>query len=148
MQKIQETRVPFLGREDPLEEEKKKKTGPKSSQHLSAHRELCCLSMREVGDADPGTHSGWSLVLTAIISGLLKISCDIHTHTHTHICQTYIYIHMYIHTHMHTCVCVHAQSCPTLCDPMDYSLLGSSVHRILQARMLEWVAISSSRGSS
>ena len=33
---------------------------------------------------------------------------------------------------------VHAQSCPTLCDPMDCSPLGSSVHRILQARVLEW----------
>ena len=41
-----------------------------------------------------------------------------------------------------------AQSCPTLCDPMDYSLPGSSLHGILQARVLEWVAISSSRGSS
>ena len=38
-----------------------------------------------------------------------------------------------------------AQSCPTLCDPMNYSLLGSSVHGILQARILEWVAISFSR---
>ena len=35
-----------------------------------------------------------------------------------------------------------AQSCPTLCDPMDCSLQGSSVHGILQARVLEWVAIS------
>ena len=35
-----------------------------------------------------------------------------------------------------------AQSCPTLSDPMDCSLLGSSVHGILQARTLEWVAIS------
>ena len=34
------------------------------------------------------------------------------------------------------------QSCPALCDPMDYSLPGSSVHGILQARILEWVAIS------
>ena len=34
------------------------------------------------------------------------------------------------------------------CNPMDYSLPGSSVHGILQARVLEWVAISSSRGSS
>ena len=34
-----------------------------------------------------------------------------------------------------------AQSCPTLCDPMVCSLPGSSVHRILQARVLEWVAI-------
>ena len=41
-----------------------------------------------------------------------------------------------------------AQSCLTPCDPMDLSLLGSSVHRILQARILEWVAISFSRGSS
>ena len=40
------------------------------------------------------------------------------------------------------------QSGPTLCDLMDCSPLGFSVHGILQARMLEWVAISSSRGSS
>ena len=41
-----------------------------------------------------------------------------------------------------------AQSCPTLCDPMDCSPPGSSVHGILQTRTLEWVAISFSRGSS
>ena len=41
-----------------------------------------------------------------------------------------------------------AQSCPTRCDPMDYSPPGSSVHGILQARILEWVAMPSSRGSS
>ena len=40
------------------------------------------------------------------------------------------------------------QSCPTLCDPMDCNRPGSSVHGILQARILEWVAISFSRGSS
>ena len=34
-----------------------------------------------------------------------------------------------------------AQSCPTLCDPMDCNLPGSSVHGILQARILEWGAI-------
>ena len=34
-----------------------------------------------------------------------------------------------------------AQSCPTLSDPMDYSLPGSSIHRIFQARVLEWGAI-------
>ena len=33
-----------------------------------------------------------------------------------------------------------AQACPTLCDPMDYSLPGFSAHGILQARILEWVA--------
>ena len=41
-----------------------------------------------------------------------------------------------------------AQSCPTLCNPMDCRLPGSSVHGISQARVLEWVAISFSRGSS
>ena len=41
-----------------------------------------------------------------------------------------------------------AQLCPTLCDLLDYSSPGSSVHRILQVRMLEWVAITFSRGSS
>ena len=40
------------------------------------------------------------------------------------------------------------QLCPTLCDPMDCSPPGSSVHRILQARILKWVAISFSRDSS
>ena len=43
---------------------------------------------------------------------------------------------------------MHSQSCPTFCNPMDCSLLGSSVHGIFQARILEWVAISYSRGSS
>ena len=40
------------------------------------------------------------------------------------------------------------QSCPTLCDQMDCSPPGSSVHGILQARILEWVAMPSSSGSS
>ena len=39
------------------------------------------------------------------------------------------------------------QSCPTLCDPIDLSPPGSSVHRISQARILEWVAMPFSRGS-
>ena len=53
------------------------------------------------------------------------------------------------------CVCVsvsvsvsvylHAQLCPTLCDPMDCSWPGSSVRGILQARIEEWVAISFSK---
>ena len=44
--------------------------------------------------------------------------------------------------------CLFAKACPTLCYPMDCSLLGSTVQGIFQARILEWVAISSSRGSS
>ena len=47
----------------------------------------------------------------------------------------------------YNCVLV-AQSCLTLCDPMDCSPPGSSVHGILQARILEWVAIPFSRESS
>ena len=45
-------------------------------------------------------------------------------------------------------LCMHAQSCPTLCDSIDRSPPGSSVHGISQARFLEWVAISCSRGLS
>ena len=41
-----------------------------------------------------------------------------------------------------------AQSCPTLCDPMDCSLPSSSIHGIFQARILEWVATSFSRRST
>ena len=50
-----------------------------------------------------------------------------------------------------TQACLHAkslQSCPILCNPMNWSLPGLSVHGILQARILEWVAMPSSRGSS
>ena len=47
------------------------------------------------------------------------------------------------------CMCVLvAQSYPTLCDPMDCSPPGSSVHRIFQTRILEWIAIPFSTGSS
>ena len=41
-----------------------------------------------------------------------------------------------------------AQLCPTVCNPMHCSPRGSSVHGILQARILEWVAVPFSRGSS
>ena len=53
--------------------------------------------------------------------------------------------------HKQYCECMHAQSlqsCPTLCNPMDCSQTSSTVHGILQARILEWVAIPFSRGSS
>ena len=51
---------------------------------------------------------------------------------------------------MNLCECMlkSLQSCPALCDPMDYSPPGSSVHGILQERILEWVATPSSKGSS
>ena len=64
-------------------------------------------------------------------------------------CERDIYIYMYVCIYI--CVCVYTQllqSCPILCDPVDCSLPSSSVHGILQARILMWVAISFSRGSS
>ena len=48
-----------------------------------------------------------------------------------------------------SCVCAKLlQLCPTLCHPMDYSPAGSSVYGILQARILEWIAMPSCRGAS
>ena len=49
-----------------------------------------------------------------------------------------------VHGGFYLCVC--AQSCPALCHPVDCSLSGSSVHGISQARILEWVSISPTRG--
>ena len=48
---------------------------------------------------------------------------------------------------VNVCVCTPAQSCPVLCDTMDCSPPGFSVHGILQARILEWIAISSYKAS-
>ena len=58
--------------------------------------------------------------------------------------------HLMSCVYVHACMCVRvcAQSCLTLCDFMDYNPPGSSVHRILQARILKRVAISFSKGSS
>ena len=50
-------------------------------------------------------------------------------------------------THMDMCCAKSLQLCPTLCDPVDYSPPVSSVHVILRARILEWVAMPSTRGS-
>ena len=49
---------------------------------------------------------------------------------------------------MCVCICSGTQLCLTLCDPMNYSPPVSSVHGVFQARILEWVTISSSKGSS
>ena len=55
---------------------------------------------------------------------------------------------MCVHVCVCVCVCAHTQSHLTLCNPMNCSPPGFSVHRMLQERTLEWVAIYSSRGSS
>ena len=53
-----------------------------------------------------------------------------------------------MYTYVYTSVCVQLLSCVWLCDPMNLSLSGSSLHGILQAGIMEWAAISFSRGSS
>ena len=55
--------------------------------------------------------------------------------------NTYIYIYIYIYTYDAAAAANSCQSCPTLCDPIDSSLPGSSIHGIFQARVLEWDAI-------
>ena len=80
-----------------------------------------------------------------IWSILLKITKK----TQEYVCvylSLYIYLYI-ICIYVYVCMLV-AQSCPTLCDPRDGSPLGSSVHGILQARVLEWVAIPSPYNSN
>ena len=56
-----------------------------------------------------------------------------------------MYVCMYICMYVCNVLCLVTQLCPTLCNPMDCSLPGPSVHGILQARILEWVTMPSSR---
>ena len=73
---------------------------------------------------------------------------NIHTpHTYTHYVWVWI-LCVCIHLSLYCCCCLVTKSCPTLCDPVDYSPSGSSVHGVLQARILEWIVMSSSGGSS
>ena len=59
----------------------------------------------------------------------------------------YVYIYIYTHTHTYMCAYISVLSGFQLCNPMDCSPPGFSVHRIFQARILEWITISSFRGS-
>ena len=64
---------------------------------------------------------------------------------------TVLFLLLFLVSNLKFSLCVHAkllQSCFTLCNPMDYSPPVSSVHGVLQARILEWVAMPSSRGFS
>ena len=74
-------------------------------------------------------------------------------HVHTRLNQqsltarVLLYFSLYTHTHKYCCCCSLTKSCPTLCDLMDCSPPWSSVHVVLQARILEWIAVSFFRGS-
>ena len=87
---------------------------------------------------------------------------NMHAHTHTHACthkwikrtnqnrnwQNKFKISSTVYKKSLSRVRLFVTPCPTLCDPVDCSLPGSSLHGILQARILEWVAISFLKGSS
>ena len=79
-------------------------------------------------------------VILTTITTIITVKTDHHHH----------WSHFSHHNHSphHCCYCLVTQSCLILCNPMDCSPTGCSVHAIPQARILEWVAISFSRGSS
>ena len=82
-----------------------------------------------------------SLFISFLHPRPLHISSDIYLH----VPKDFAYTTAHWFFNLALCCIQSLQSCPTLCDPIDYSLPGSSVHGILQARTLEWVAIAFSR---
>ena len=93
------------------------------------------------------------------VNGQSIIGCfGWHTPPYSHTPSTYIHIHTHTHTQKRVrvilteiflcCYCLVAKLYPTLWESMDCNQPGSSVHGISQARILAWVAISFSRGSS
>ena len=99
----------------------------------------------------------FSLVLqeTSKHSSKVSVACCISisdrapvaSHPHLHLVLSVFWIWAFL-IGASCILCLVAQSCPTLCDPMDCSPPGFSVHGISQARILEWIATSFSRGSS
>ena len=80
-----------------------------------------------------GKHPTWRSLFSTFFP-LLGTLIILHTHTHSRDKDVLV----------HVCM-LSLQLCPTLCDPMDRSPPGLSVHGILQARILEWVAMPFSR---
>ena len=96
---------------------------------LPESRNMDCMTGRQEEIEMAGSPlgiEGTRVQLTALEKLVLKLQGMLHLQ-----CSAYAVL------------CLVAQSCPTLCNPMDCSLPGSSVHGILLGRILEWVAISS-----
>ena len=101
-------------------------TAPTSANyHLQAQTSLFCVGTK--------LKSTWMSYLFNIIKGKMDTQSS---------CKTFPIFHVSYG------LCSVTQSCPTLCDPMDCSPPGSSVHGIVPARILEWVAMPFSRASS
>ena len=117
--------VRSLGLEDPLEE------------GMATHSSI--LDWRIHGQRSLAGYSPWGHKESDTTEQLT------HTHTKFHSTDVTYLLYPFLDSDVQR-MC--AQSCQTLCDPVDCSLPGSSVHGIFQARILEWVAMPSSRRSS
>ena len=87
-------------------------------------------------------------IITSIFFFLWKMNWNNFTEAPGEEFSLSFHVTLKFHLFSNCCCCLVAKSCPTLCNPMDFSPPGSSVHGISQTRILEWVAISFSRGSS
>ena len=94
------------------------------------------------------SYNTWVLCLTYFTQNVFKVHLcgSIHQYFINFYCQ--IIVQVWIYHAMFESESEVRQLCPTLCNPMDCSLPGSSIHGIFQARVLEWVAMPFSRGSS
>ena len=145
---MRETWVRSLGREDPLEKE------------MATHSSILAWRIPWIEEPGQMQSTGSQRVGHDWVTSLIKDICIGYQYKciHWRILSNYLRqlrkfsLKVFPPLFFPLKVClfqkVCAQMCPTLCDPMDCSPSGSSVHGILQARVLEWVAISFSRGSS
>ena len=101
-------------------------------------------------ELNPGPHTAFELSYNFILCArqLSRWFPVIANSSYSCTCVSYLFEYRIHWWFLPVSMDMFVQSCPTLCDPMDYSLPGSSVYGIFQARILEWVAISLSRGSS
>ena len=92
--------------------------------------------------------SGWKFINWSGIKNMIFL-LKLNASSMLECLKTLLSFYKYTGPSLFLCMCASSlQSWRTLCDPMDYSPPSSSVHGILQARILEWVALPSSKGSS